>query len=192
MKKIFVFTMLLLSIIKVQGQLYTVSMIGAFCVTLYENRMYFNDDNILGTYYQDENGIIRINLGPGCYQYIATERGTTKGMNGSFYVNRNIDIEIHMIPELYGIETERCNYKAYQLLQDGKKKKARELYLVSAQAGNVSAMFNLARMLYNGMGGRKDKAQAYYWMTEAMKRGNTNANRMLEKFEDKYFWKWNI
>ena len=195
MKRILLLAFTFLSTIIAQGQYkedYTVNITGVPCVVLFEDGIFVDYDNDHGTFYPDDDGVIRISLPPGRYQYIAKQLNMTQGMNGSSQIFKNdIAFEIQMIPHLYGIETEKCNFKAYQLMKEGKKKKARELNLVAAQAGNVTAMFDYARMCYNGIGGKNDKGQAYYWMTEAQKRGNTHAARLIEHFDDKSFWKWN-
>ncbi len=58
-------------------------------------------------------------------------------------------------------------------------KLARELYEKSATMGDDVAMLNLARLYANGIGGKKDPAQAKDWLTSAEQAGNAQAKQIL-------------
>lgn len=147
----------------------------------------FNYANNMGTYYPDTDGVIRIELKRGYYEYITRKQG----MNGSFYISdRNVYFDILELHPLFGINTRKVIFDAYHCLTHKEKKKARELFQVAADAGNVNAMFYYSRMCYNGMGGGKNKNHAYHYMNEALKHGHPVAAYMLENFDDKRTWKW--
>lgn len=150
----------------------------------------FDLENNLGVYYPDKDGIIRIELPNGYYQYLATS-GNSQPENGSFYIsNRNVYFEVHPFPPFCGLDTQKIVYDAYNLLYHKKKKEARALLYTASEAGNVEAMYGYARLCYNGIGGRKNKNHAYHHMKKALEHGHPYAGRFLENFKDKRLWKW--
>jgi len=202
MKNFLSIVVLLLSTVTAQGQYgnntYTVNITGGSSITLFYPSDYhasrisseagpFDGVNIMGTYYPDTDGVIRIELTKGYYEYI-TEK---QGMNGSFTISRrNVYFDIFDLPPLHGIDTGKLLFQAYRCLSDKQTKKARQLFQTAADAGNVKAMFAYARMCYNGMGGRKNKNHAYHYIMEAQKHGDSMASYLLENFNDKRSWKW--
>lgn len=176
---------------------YTVGITGAPSITLdYMRRPgelethSFDFDNNLGTYYPDDDGVIRLKLPRGYYQYVVNWRSHDP-QNGSFYVsNRNVFFKIEMLPPFCNIDTDKAYKKAHRLLYNKQKKEARELFYSAAMAGNVNAMFDYARMCWNGMGGSKNKNHAYHFINEALKHGHPSAAYYLENFKNKHTWKW--
>ncbi len=204
MKTLISIIVLLLSTITAQGQYanntYTVNIPGVSSIILFYPSDYdasrssseagpFDGANIMGTYYSDIDGVIRIELTKGYYEYI-TEKN---GMNGSFLISdRNVYFNILELPPLFSIDTGKVLSQAYQYLSNKQKKRARELFQIAADAGNVKAMFTYARMCYNGMGGGKNKNNAYHCIVEAQKHGDSIASYFLENFKDKRIWKWHL
>lgn len=202
MKQLFTIVVLLLTTITTHGQYsddtYTVNITGVSSIVLlgqdYQNTSLFDQEanpfnyaSNMGTYYPDTDGVIRIELKKGYYEYITGKQG----LNGSFYIsNRNVYFDIMELPPLCGINTRKVIFDAYRCLSNKEKKKARELFQIAADAGNVKAMFDYSRMCYNGMGGGKNKNHAYHYMNEALKHGHHFAAEMLENFNNKRFWKW--
>ena len=68
---------------------------------------------------------------------------------------------------------------AYQLARAaysaGNYDQAREFYLSAAERGDVSSMFELGLMYYNGVGVDQDYAEAKSWFTKAAEGGNGEA-----------------
>lgn len=150
----------------------------------------FDRENNLGVFYPDEDGVIRIELSNGYYQYLAKRKGR-QPENGSFYIsNRNVYFEIRMLPPFCGLDTRKIVNDAYYLLHNKKKKEARELLYTASEGGNVEAMYGYARLCYNGIGGKKNKNHAYHHMKRALERGHPYAGELLENFKDKRLWKW--
>ena len=201
-RSFFIIIVLLLTSLSAHAQYgndtYTLNITGVSSITLlgpeYQNtNPYdkdtnpFNYENDMGTYYPDADGVIRIELKRGYYEYITDN----SGMNGSFYINtRNIYFDIYDLPTLYGVDSRKKYIEAYRCLTHKEKKRARELFQVAADAGNVKAMHAYARMCYNGMGGGKNKNHAYHYMVEAQKHGDPLASYLLENFKDNRAWKW--
>lgn len=175
---------------------YTVNITGVSCITLLgpdyqETNPYdqettpFNYENNLGKYYPDSDGVIHIELKRGYYEYVTGRNG----MNGSFYITtRNVYFEILELDPLCGIDSRKLLYEAHRCLSNKQRKKARELFQIAADAGNVKAMFEYSRMCKNGIGGSKNKNHAYHYMNEALKHGHSMASYMLENFDDKRLW----
>ncbi len=57
------------------------------------------------------------------------------------------------------------------------------LLLPLAQAGNPDAQYALGYALYEGLGTPQDRMQAYFWIQESARQGNTSALMALEIFE---------
>lgn len=52
-----------------------------------------------------------------------------------------------------------------------------------AQAGDPDAQYALGFLLYDGLGVPQDRMQAYFWIQEAARQGNSSALLALELFE---------
>lgn len=201
MKQLIVISVLLLSSLSSYAQYndetYTVNITGAPSITLDYMRNpgdmdthSFDQDNNLGTYYPNDDGVISIELSKGYYQYLVNWNSHGP-QNGSFYIkDRNVYFEIRMLPPYCNIDTKKTIEKAYRCLSNKKKKEARELFYIAAEAGNADAMFDYARICWNGIGGGKNKNHAYHYINEALKHGHPLAATYIEHFKDKYVWKW--
>lgn len=202
MKQLITITALLLSTLSSYAQYgdetYTVNITGAPSITLDYMRNpgemethSLDQDNNLGTFYPDTDGVIRIELSKGHYQYFVNWKSGNV-QNGSFYIsNRNVYFEIRYNPPVFNIDTPKTYSNAYRsLISYKKKKEARELFYIAAEAGHVDAMFDYARMCWNGIGGKKNKNHAYHYINEALEHGHPLAAYYLEHFKDKYVWKW--
>ncbi|MBQ8064715.1 MAG: sel1 repeat family protein [Prevotella sp.] len=200
MEKTLSIVVLLLSAILTWGQsndkIYSANITGASVLVLDymvkpgENDTHpFDRENNLGVFYPDDDGVIRIELPNGYYQYLAKRKGR-QPENGSFYIsNRSVSFELRMLPPFCGIDTRKMVNDAYYLLHNKKKKEARELLYTASEGGNVEAMYGYARMCYNGIGGSKNKNHAYHHMKRALERGHPHAGELLENFKDKSLWK---
>lgn len=177
------------------GDTYTVNITGAPCIMLDyvyrpgENTDHsFDMDNNLGTYYPDDDGIIRIPLKRGQYQYLVMWENS-KPLNGSFYINsRNIYFKIRYLPPYFGVDCRKALDKGYQYFNERKKKEARNMFYIAAEAGDADGMYAYAHMCYNGMGGGKNKNHAYVYMKMALEHGHPYAADKLEHFKNKYQW----
>ncbi len=202
MKQLIAISVLLLSSLSSYAQYndetYTVNITGAPSITLDYMRNpgdieshSFNHEQNLGTYYPGDDGVIHIELSKGHYQYLVNwNSGNVQ--NGSFYIsNRNVYFEVRYFPPVFNIDTPTTYSNAYRsLISYKKKKEARELFYIAAEAGHVDAMFDYARICWNGIGGKKDKNHAYHYINEALKHGHPLAATYIEHFKDKYVWKW--
>lgn len=174
---------------------YTVNITGAPCIMLDyvyrpgENSDHsFDMDNNLGTYYPDNDGVIRIPLERGFYQYLVIWK-SGKPLNGSFYIsNRNVYFEIRYLPPYFGVDSRKALDLGYQYFNEKKKKEARNMFFIAAEAGDADGMYAYAHMCYNGMGGKKNKNHAYVYMKMALEHGHPDAADKLEYFNNKYQW----
>ena len=73
--------------------------------------------------------------------------------------------------------------RAEQAFSQGDYRKAVTLLLPLAQAGNPDAQYALGYALYEGLGTPQDRMQAYFWIQESARQGNTSALLALEIFE---------
>lgn len=148
----------------------------------------FDMDNNLGTYYPGDDGVISIPLKRGHYQYMAVWDGR-KMLNGSFYIDRrNVYFKVRYFPPYFGIDSRKALDKGYQYFNDKKKKDARKMFYIAAEAGDADGMYAYAHMCYNGMGGSKNKNHAYVYMKMALEHGHPYATDKLEHFKNKYQW----
>lgn len=193
--KLFCTFIFLLSVMSTHAQYndgtYTVNISGASCIMLDNDYRSFNFDNNLGTYYADDDGVIRINLPKGHYQYMALWKGHEhEPLNGTFHIStRNVYFAIDYFPPLFGIDSVKLVEEAIRLYQHKEKKKARGLFQSAADAGNVSAMMYYAKMCRTGQGGSTNKNHAYHYINKAIEHGDTYASYLLENFNDKRLWK---
>ena len=65
--------------------------------------------------------------------------------------------------------------------------KAISLYLKAVEKGNTYAMVKLGKCYFWGVGVKKDKDIAVYWLREAEKRGSLPAAEFLQKMEKESF-----
>lgn len=169
---------------------YTVNISGASCVILGYDHRSFDFDNNLGTYYPDDDGVIRVNLSKGHYQYMAIWKGNEhEPLNGTFKIStRNVYFTIDYFPPLFGIDTVKLVEEAVKLYVHNQKKKARGLFQTAADAGNVAAMVYYAKMCRTGQGGSTNKNHAYHYINKAIEHGDTYASYLLDNFNDKRLW----
>jgi len=180
---------------------YTANITGASSILLgkvdYDSFDYGIDHRfVYGTVYPDESGVICLNLPRGQYEYIAFRDGM-KSKHGTFYISdRNIYFDVQLSPFLPELEDEEI-YSSRQLVRDGNSaidkkqyKKAREMFRQAAVDGNADGMYNFAFMLKNGVGGKRDKQMAYYWLKQALEHGHPYAGIRLDNFDQK--WEWTI
>lgn len=150
---------------------------------------------VYGTIYPNESNAFRLNLPRGEYEYIAYKDGR-KAKHGTFYIsNRDVyfDVQLNIIAR----STDDEIRSSRQMVHDGNSaiyekeyKKARELFHLAAIDGNADGMYNYAFMLKNGVGGRKDKEQAFFWLKEALRHGHYTAEERLRHFNEK--WRWGV
>ena len=191
--------------ISIRGQqsndFYTANITGASSIMLNkvdDNSFDYGIDHrfVYGTIYPDESGVIQLNLPRGEYEYIAY-RGGMKSKHGTFYIyNRNIYFDVQLSSALFESEDE-VPHSSRQLVKDGNSaidkkeyKKAREMFRLAALDGNADGMYNFAFMLKNGVGGKKKKDVAYYWLKQALEHGHPYAGKRIEEFNQK--WRWTI
>lgn len=150
---------------------------------------------VYGTVYPDESGNFRLNLPRGEYEYIAYGDGM-RSKHGTFYIsNRDISFDVQLSVITSASEDELRSSR--QMVHDGNSainekeyKKARELFRLAAIDGNADGMYNYAFMLKNGVGGRTDKEQAFFWLKEALRHGHYAAEERLQYFNEK--WRWGV
>lgn len=195
--KLFLTFVLLMGAISLYAQFnddtYTVNITGAPCIML--DNVYrgnsdhsFDMDNNLGTYYPDDDGVIRVSLKKGFYQYLVLWNGE-KPQNGTFYItNRNVYFDIRYFPPYFGVDTRKTLDKGYMYFNSKKKKDARKLFYITAESGDADGMYAYAHMCYNGMGGKKNKYHAKLYMQKALEHGHPYAADKLEHFKEKYQW----
>ena len=180
---------------------YTANITGASSIIL--NKVDYNSFDyginhrfIYGTIYPDNSGVIHLNLPRGQYEYIAEQDGM-RSKHGTFYISgRDIYFEVHLSPTELNTEDNGIR-SSRQLVKDGNSfidkkeyKKARELFYQAAIDGNADGMYNYAFMLKNGVGGRTDKEQAFFWLKEALTHGHYAAEQRLQYFNEK--WRWGV
>ena len=203
MKQITVIIALFLSAISVKGQsadFYVANISGASSIVLnqvdYRSFDYGIDHRfVYGTIYPNESGVIRLNLPRGQYEYIAEADGM-RSKHGTFYISgKDLYFDVQLTPLDPGTEDELRSSR--QLVKDGNDavtqedfKKARELFYQAALDGNADGMYNYAFMLKNGVGGRTDKEQAFFWLKEALTHGHYAAEQRLQYFNEK--WRWGV
>lgn len=177
---------------------YIVNITGAESILLnkvdYNNSDYGIDHKfVYGTIYPNEAGIICLNLPRGQYEYIAEGDGIIP-QHGTFYIsNRNIKFDLCLRPSIsYNedrLQSTRLMVRDANTSIDNKKyKEARKLFKLAAEDGNADGMYCLAFMLKNGVGGKKDRKQAVFWLQQAYNHGHYAAQDRLEYFHEK--WKW--
>lgn len=195
--KLFLTFVLLMGAISLYAQFnndtYTVNITGAPCIML--DYVYrgnsdhsFDMDNNLGTYYPDDDGVIRISLKRGFYQYLVIWKNG-KPLNGSFYIgSRNVYFEIRYLPPYFGLDSRKALDLGYKYFNEKKKKEARSMFYAAAEAGDADGMYAYAHMCWNGMGGKKNKNHAYVYMKMALEHGHPVAAKKLDHFKEKYQW----
>lgn len=178
---------------------YIVNITGAESILL--NKVDYNSFDygidhsfVYGTVYPNQNGVISLNLPRGQYEYIA-EAHEMRSQHGTFYVsNRNINFDVvfrQVATAQQELQSTRQMVRDADKCIDNKKyKQARELYFMAALDGNADAMYCLAFMLKNGVGGGKDKRQAVFWLQQALAHGHYAAQDRLEYFHEK--WRWGL
>lgn len=187
---ILLFVCVLSTYAQYNSETYTVNISGVSCIILGNDHRSFDFNNNLGTYYADDDGVIRVNLPKGHYQYMALWKGHEhEPLNGTFHIStRNVSFKIDYFPPLFGIDTVKLVEEAVRLYQHNEKKKARGLFQSAADAGNVTAMMFYAKMCRTGQGGSTNKNHAYHYINKAIEHGDTYASYLLDNFNDKRLW----
>lgn len=86
-------------------------------------------------------------------------------------------------------EDEDKNTKSPQLIAaetafaEGEYQEAVSYLLPLAQQGDADAQYALGYALYEGLGVPQDRMQAYFWIQESARQGNSSALMALEIFE---------
>ncbi len=181
-------------------RVYTVKISGASQLKIDKevdyDHIYFNLDHPFAydPIYPDASGVFFLELPAGSYEYVAYKKGM-KTIHGSFYLfDRNLCFKILMRP-LYSGESSEDVCSSFKMFHDGNASiideeydKARDFFRQGAESGEVSCMYNYAFMLKNGVGGKRDRKQAYFWLVQAYEHGHYNAEKRLVEFNKK--WKW--
>ena len=175
-----------------------ISGVSSIIVCMIDERSYsyeFNYGRSYGEVEADETGSVTLTLPHHEYEYIAMMPGM-KSQHGTFYVHRRnvyFNVRFQPAPEFDGGEvpsTRKMMQEGDSAIREKQYKKARELYRLAAEDGNADGMYKFAFMLKNGVGGKKDKLAAYYWLERAVEHGHPYAPMRLDNFDQK--WRWTL